>query len=194
MSSPQGIQTNTSAATPAPPFSRRAAGEVGLALAVAVAVSVALNVLVVQVTEVRERSMDPTLAASDRVLVSKVDYRFVLPQRNDIIVFNPPRPSRTTPYVKRVIAIGGDRVDLRSGNVFVNGQLVQTPGARGETVSLVPSVSYPFTVPAGEVFVMGDNRAFSTDSRAFGSVPIDTIIGKVILRLWPLDRLTFYGW
>src|SRR4051812_13090343 len=98
------------------PFSARAVLEIVQALALAVIISVVLNLFVVQVTEVRQRSMEQTLLQGDRVLVSKVDYRFGTPQRGDVIVFNPPIDS-TIPYVKRVIATAGETVDLRDGKV-----------------------------------------------------------------------------
>jgi signal peptidase I len=177
-----------------PPFSWRAILEIVQALALAVVISVVLNLFVVQVTEVRQRSMETTLEQNDRVLVSKLDYRFGAPQRGDIIVFNPPTPDATIPYVKRVIAVGGETVDLRNGNVYVNGQLVVIPQAHGATQPQAASIAYPMTVPGGEVFVMGDNRTFSSDSRTFGPVPDTNIIGKVILRFWPFDRLVFFEW
>jgi signal peptidase I len=176
------------------PFSWRAILEIVQALALAVVISVVLNLFVVQVTEVRQQSMRPTLEQNDRVLVSKLDYRFGEPQRGDIIVFNPPLPEATIPYVKRVIAVGGETVDLRNGNVFVNGQEVDIPEAKGASQPQSPQVVYPFTVPDGQVFVMGDNRTFSSDSRTFGPVPVGNIIGKVILRFWPFDRLVFFEW
>jgi signal peptidase I len=177
-----------------PPFSWRAILEIVQALALAVVISVVLNLFVVQVTEVRQRSMEPTLEQNDRVLVSKLDYRFGGPQRGDIIVFNPPVPDATIPYVKRVIAVGGETIDLRNGNVFVNGQQVNIPQAHGATQPQAPQIVYPFTVPDGQIFVMGDNRTFSSDSRTFGPVPVGNIIGKVILRFWPFDRLVFFEW
>jgi signal peptidase I len=176
------------------PFSWRAILEIVQALALAVVISVVLNLFVVQVTEVRQRSMEPTLEQNDRVLVSKVDYRLGSPQRGDIIVFNPPIPDATIPYVKRVIAVGGETVDLRNGNVFVNGQQVDFLQAHGTSQPQAPQIVYPFTVPEGQIFVMGDNRTFSSDSRTFGPVPVGNIIGKVILRFWPFDRLVFFEW
>ena len=97
-----------------PPFSWRAALEIIQALALAVIISVVLNLFVVQVTEVRQMSMVSTLLQGDRVLVSKVDYRFGTPQRGDIVVFQPTTDS-TIPYVKRVAAVAGDTVDLKDG-------------------------------------------------------------------------------
>jgi signal peptidase I len=176
------------------PFSWRAILEIVQALALAVVISVVLNLFVVQVTEVRQRSMEPTLEQNDRVLVSKLDYRFGAPRRGDIIVFNPPTPDPTIPYVKRVIAVSGETIELRNGSVFVNGRQVDVRQAHGATQPQSPQVVYPFTVPDGQIFVMGDNRTFSSDSRTFGAVPVSNIIGKVILRFWPLDRLVFFEW
>jgi signal peptidase I len=175
-------------------FSWRAILEIVQALALAVVISVVLNLFVVQVTEVRQQSMRPTLEQNDRVLVSKLDYRFGPPEAGDIIVFNPPTPDATIPYVKRIVAVGGDTIDLRSGTLFVNGERVNIPQAQGNSQPQSPQVSYPFTVPDGQVFVMGDNRTFSSDSRTFGAVPVSNIIGKVILRFWPFDRLVFFEW
>jgi len=176
------------------PSSWRAVLEIVQALALAVVISVVLNLFVVQVTEVRQRSMEDTLHQNDRVLVSKLDYRFSAPQRGDIIVFNPPIDS-SIPYVKRVIALGGETIDLRNGRVFVDNRPIEFPETRGlQTQPQAPRITYPFQVPEGEVFVLGDNRTQSSDSRTFGSVPVTNIIGKVILRFWPPDRLVFFEW
>jgi len=175
------------------PFSPRALLEIVQALALAVVISVVLNLFVVQVTEVRQRSMEPTLFQSDRVLVSKVDYRFGSPERGDIIVFNPPFDS-TIPYVKRVIAVAGETVELREGRVLVNGREVALAEAVGQSAPQSTRITYPFRVPAGTVWTMGDNRAASSDSRSFGPVPVENIIGKVIVRFWPLDHFQPFGW
>src|SRR5256886_6771141 len=102
-----------------PPFSWRAILEIVQALALAVVISVVLNLFVVQVTEVRQRSMEDTLHQNDRVLVSKLDYRFGAPQRAAIIVFNPPIDS-SSPYVNPVAALVAETVDLRNMLPFVN--------------------------------------------------------------------------
>ncbi len=179
---------------PAPEtFSWRATLEIVQALALAVTISVFLNLFVVQVTEVRQRSMEPTLLQSDRVLVSKVDYRLGAPQAGDIVVFNPTTDT-TIPFVKRVVAVGGDSVDVRDGQLYVNGRISRFAEAHGVTTPQSPQVRYPYTVPPGQFFALGDNREASSDSRSFGAQPDDRIIGKVIVRFWPFERLRFFEW
>lgn len=175
------------------PFSWRAFLEIVQALALAVVISVVLNLFVVQVTEVRQRSMESTLLQSDRVLVSKVDYRVGSVRAGDIVVFNPTTDVQI-PYVKRVVAVAGDTVELRGGHLFVNGQPRDFVGAHGATVPQSPEIKYPLVIPDGYFFALGDNREASSDSRSFGPQPDDRIIGKVILRFWPLDRLIFFEW
>jgi signal peptidase I len=176
-----------------PPFSWRAALEIVQALALAVIISVILNLFVVQVTEVRQRSMESTLLQGDRVLVSKVDYRFGMPERGDIVVFQPTTDS-TIPYVKRVAAVAGDTVDLKGGDLYVNGTKTDYAGAHGTTTPQSPALVFPLKIPADSFFALGDNRQASSDSRSFGPQPDDRIIGKVILRFWPFDRLRFFEW
>lgn len=178
---------------PEPPFSWRAALEIVQALALAVIISVVLNLFVVQVTEVRQRSMEITLLQGDRVLVSKIDYRLGAPARGDIVVFNPTVDS-AIPYVKRVAAIGGDTIDIKDGVLWVNGTVANYPEAHGTTVTQSPSITYPLKIEPGHFFALGDNRQFSQDSRSFGPQPDDRIIGKVIVRFWPFDRLRFFEW
>ncbi len=176
-----------------PPQAWRAILEIVQALALAAVIAVVLNLFVVQVFEPQQRSMEPTLFQSDRVIVSKVDYRIGRPAACDIVVFNPPNGS-TIPYVKRVIAVAGEKIELRDGKVIVNGQARDCAGAHDASTPQAPSIVYPFTVPAGHVWVMGDNRLASSDSRSFGPITADSIIGKVVLRFWPFDHMRFFEW
>lgn len=168
---------------------------------------VAVRTLVVNF-RVDGESMHPSLANGQYLLVNKavffhfdlntvrnilpgpdsvgkdVVYLFHPPQRGDIIVFNPPTPS-DKPYVKRVIGLPGDKVTVRNRQVLVNGIVVEEPYIAAE-----PSYTYPpgggeFTVPTGSIFVLGDNRNNSSDSHAFGAVPLDNVIGKAIVSYWP---------
>jgi signal peptidase I len=190
MSAPEAYRAEPMNETP---FSWRGVLEIVQALALAVIISVVLNLFVVQVTEVRQRSMETTLLQNDRVLVSKVDYRFTTPQPGDIVVFNPTIDTQI-PYVKRIVAVAGETVELRDGNLYVDGKLRFFPQAHGTTLPQVPEIKYPFKVPDGSFFALGDNRQSSQDSRTFGAQPYNRIIGKVILRFWPIDRLMFFDW
>lgn len=111
-------------------------------------------------------------------------YLFHPPQRGDIIVFDPPLRS-DKPYVKRVIGLPGDRIAVRDNKVYVNGT-----GIDENYISAPPRYTYPlnggeFIVPAGSIFVLGDNRNNSSDSHVFGQVPLDNVIGKAIVSYWP---------
>jgi signal peptidase I len=121
-----------------------------------------------------------------------VIYEFDPPKRGDIIVFNPPNGD-DKPYIKRVIATAGETVEAKDGFVYVNGIKLDEPYIRagitecGTTPNGDPQPCPPVTVPEGDVFVLGDNRRNSSDSRVFGPVPIRNIIGKAIVTYWPLE-------
>lgn len=123
---------------------------------------------------VTDVSMLPTLSEGQYFLINKSVYQFRRPRRGEIVVFRPPRKERWR-YVKRVIAVGGDSVLIRSGQVLVNETLLRESYAKGKTH---PDVG-PLAVPKGFCFVLGDNRAESEDSRHFGPIPLDSIDGKI---------------
>jgi signal peptidase I len=134
-------------------------------------------------------SMRPTLQVNDRVLVNKLSYRFGDVQRGDLIVFHKPDDapaSDVNDFIKRVIAIEGDEIEDRDGTVYVNGQPVDEPYLPDDAFT---TGIRPQTIPEDHVFVMGDNRNFSVDSRVFGPIPEDSIIGEAILRVWPPSDL-----
>ncbi len=116
--------------------------------------------------------------------VKDVVYIFHPPQRGDIVVFNPPAPS-DKPYVKRVIGLPGDRVAVRNKQVFVNGTTIAESYIAAEPGYTYPLGGGEYTVAAGNIFVLGDNRNNSSDSHAFGQVPLDNVIGKAIVSYWP---------
>lgn len=124
-------------------------------------------------------SMDPTLANGDYVLVYKLAYQKTLPNTGDIIVFHPPNDPPQE-YIKRVIGRPGDQVVVAGGKVSVNGQVLNEPYILNR-----PNYRAEITVPAGTVFVLGDNRQNSQDSHEFGPVPLASIIGKAIVIYWP---------
>jgi signal peptidase I len=130
-------------------------------------------------------SMRPTLLPGDQVLVDKVTYRFREPTRGDLVVFHPPEGGGLV--LKRVVALPGDRVGLRDGVLVVNGQEVRETYVDHESVD--GSFFGPVTIPSGRIFVLGDQRANSEDSRAYGPVPLDDVVGRADLVLWPPGRV-----
>lgn len=151
-------------------------------IVIAVAIAFVLRSFVVERFVVEGPSMQPTLHAGESLLVDKLSYRFHPPQRGDIIIFKyPADPSRN--FVKRVIAVGGDTIEVNHGKTLVNGQVLPEPYV------LAPSrIGYPVqTVPPGTIFVMGDNRNNSEDSRFpdVGFVPLNMVIGKTSYVFWP---------
>jgi signal peptidase I len=129
-------------------------------------------------------SMEPTLTDAERLFVNKLSYRFIPPERGDIIVFRYPRnPERD--FIKRVVAVGGETVEIADGRVLVDGRPLEQAHA-----TIADNAYYPLTqVPEGMLFVLGDNRRNSEDSRFFGFVPLENVKGEAFLRFWPLDRL-----
>ncbi|MDQ7858166.1 MAG: signal peptidase I [Armatimonadota bacterium] len=141
-------------------------------------------VSVAQAYMVDQYSMEPTLLPHDRVLVNKFLYRLGEPQRGDIVVLRYPRdPGRN--YIKRLVAVPGDRVEIRDGRLRVNGTPIEEIYVNG-----TPTGDYgPEVVPEGSYFVLGDNRNNSEDSRAFGFVRRDLIVGRAMLIYWPPARM-----
>ena len=128
-------------------------------------------------------SMQPTLYAGDMVLVNRLAYKFGQPERGAIIVFKyPPEPTQT-PYIKRVIGLPGDKIQIAGGQVTVNGQVLVEPYIAAQT-----SRGGEWTVPENSLFVMGDNRNNSSDSRAWGMVPFGNIIGKALFIYWAFEH------
>jgi signal peptidase I len=145
----------------------------------AVTVVVLLGAFVVEPVRIGSNSMSPTLEVGQRVLIDKATYRFRAPHDGELIAFHAPPTGELT--VKRVVGVGGDRVAIRDGVLFVNGDKVHEPYVDH---AMVDSVYFgPVVVPSGTVFVMGDNRGESIDSRVYGAVPRSDVIGRVI-PLW----------
>jgi len=149
------------------------------------AVTRIIKATVIQPFVIPTAAMAPAIAAGDRVVVSK---RFDSVEPGDIIVFS--TPGGSPPFsVKRIIAVGGQTVDLRDGAVYVDGELLDEPYVAGQpTSSLNPGVTYPVKLSADSLWVMGDNRANSGDSRVYGPVALSAIVGKAFAIYWPPDR------
>lgn len=157
-----------------------------ISIAIAVVLALFIRHFVVELYLVDGPSMRPTLQNQERLVVNKFIYNLHDPERGDILVFQYPKdPSRD--FIKRVIAIPGDTIEIKDGHIYVNGELKNEPYILSTTRG-----DYPLaTVPEGHIFVMGDNRNNSEDSRFadVGMVPFDLIKGKAILIFWPLDKL-----
>lgn len=119
-----------------------------------------------------------------------VVYPFHPPQRGDIVVFEPPVGRADKPYIKRVIGLPGERISIHDGGVFINGERLKEPYI-GQTATSWPGRSddFKFVIPEEHIFVLGDNRNNSTDSRSFGPVSVDEIIGKAWISYWPAGHL-----
>jgi signal peptidase I len=149
---------------------------------------------VAQPYKVQQQSMEHTLEPDQYVLVDKLTPRLDTYKRGDIVVFTPPASFAAqddTPFIKRVIGVGGDKVEVKNDGVYVNGKALVEPylyaAAPGDPPEPTVANQESWTVPAGELFLMGDHRENSADSRAFGTVPIANVIGRAWLRYWPIN-------
>jgi signal peptidase I len=149
---------------------------------------------IAQPYQVQQNSMEQTLEPDQYVLVDKLTPRFDTYDRGDIVVFNPPETwsSDGTPFIKRIIGVPGDVVEIREdGHVYVNGVEIDEPyiyvSADGEQDSTEGGIDqHSWTVADGELFVLGDHRQKSADSRVFGTIGVRDVIGRAWLRYWPL--------
>jgi signal peptidase I len=172
---------------------------------VAIVVAVLLRTFVVATYSIPSGSMEPTLQIGDRIVVDKLSYHFHGVDRTNIVVFSTPSNEGcagppVADLVKRVIGLPGEIISLHDGNVYINGRFLPEPflppDVRHDTYPSPNSGAYvlnhPYRIPAGDVYVMGDNRPDSCDSRYWGPIPESTIVGKVDLRIWPLSRIDFF--
>ena len=147
-----------------------------------------LRTFLLQAYEIPSGSMEETIMTGDMVFAEKVSYRFRDPEPGDIVTFQDPEiPGRI--LIKRCIAVGGQTVVVGDdGVVYVDGVAQDEPYTGGKpSYPLDGDVTYPYTVPEGHVWVMGDNRTNSQDSRFFGSIPISSVTGRGALVYWPLN-------
>lgn len=188
--------------------------ELPFLLLAALVVAVLIKTFVIQPFYIPSGSMIPTLLVDDRVMVSKVSYLWGDIERGDVIVFENPyapddpdesfaeravratlealgiRTSASDDLIKRVIALGGETIEIRDNQVLIDGVALDEPYVRDGAI--MPDFG-PRTIGDAELFMMGDNRNESSDGRVFGPIPVDEVIGKAVLRIWPLDRLGGVG-
>lgn len=166
--------------------------DVGIPLLVAVVLVFGGLAAVAKPYKIPTGSMEPTIQVNDRILANRLVYRFKDIERGDVIVFDPPAVpgvDTSTPYVKRVVGLPGDTIEVRDGKTLINGeefiveQITERPYySRGEE-----------TVPEGMLFVLGDNRNSSQDSHIWGYLPVDNVIGRADIIYWPPDSLDWLG-
>jgi signal peptidase I len=164
--------------------------ELVLLVALAWVLALGVKTYVVQPFIIPSASMEPTLLVSDRVLVNKFVYRFSSPKPGDIVVFVSPEDGRTD-LIKRVIAVAGQTVDIRGGIVSVDGVPLTEPYVSSAYPDRYDSDA-TITVPPSAIWVMGDNRPNSKDSRFIGPQPLSSVVGRAFAIYWPLDRLTWF--
>jgi signal peptidase I len=180
---------------------------------VAFLLALLIKSFLVQAFFIPSQSMENTLLVGDRVLVNKMVYRFREPRRGEVMVFinpNAPTPDRNffedvvhwvteglgfssdpqKDFIKRVIGLPGDVIELRRGKVFVNGKRLQEPYLHPERGTADEG---PYTVGEDQFFMMGDNRTNSSDSRVFGAIPRENIVGRAFVILWPPSRFEWLG-
>jgi signal peptidase I len=201
------------------PSAARTLRELPVLLVAAGIIAFLIKTLVAQAFYIPSGSMIPQLQINDRVVVSKISYRLHDPNRGDIVVFDAPRVSSfpkpatndnplsklirkigtgvgviqpsTEEFIKRVVALPGETVDVKEGHVFVNGHQLIEPYLPKDTVTLSNGAKFPITIPKGQLWVMGDNRGNSSDSRFFGPIPQKSVVGRTVLKVWPLADMSF---
>jgi signal peptidase I len=165
---------------------------------IALCVALVMRLFVVQTFFIPSPSMSPTLKVGDRILVNKLAYRLHGVGRGDIIVFKaPPEVARAcatndTDLVKRVIGLPGETISDKNGTVYIDGKVLKEPWLPKHDPNTFTPSFVPVKIPADNYFVLGDNRKVSCDSRYWGTVQRSLIIGKVDVRIWPLDRIAFF--
>jgi signal peptidase I len=180
-------------------------------VAVALGLALGIQAFLVKPFRIPSESMEPTLDVGQRVLVNRLGTRLGTPSRGDVMVFKPPkgaddnvcgarhssesscpRPTSqrsSTNFIKRVVAVGGDRVKIIDGRVILNGHRTKEPFIRPDSSCGICNLPREIKIPKGYFFMMGDNRGESADSREWGPVPKKWMIGKAFVTYWPPGRI-----
>lgn len=171
-----------------------------LVIAIAVGAALLVRTFLIQQFYISGPSMQPTLFTNDRVLVNKLSYRLHSIRRGDVVVFDRVTTNGGTvahdDLIKRVIAVGEDKIEIKKCDVYVNAVAIDEPYLDPEDVAQKDLAERcrvadmpKMTVPDGEIFVMGDNRPESFDSRSFGTISVDLVVGRAFVVVWPFARL-----
>jgi signal peptidase I len=177
---------------------KRTAIEWLVVVVAAVAVALLISATSVQAFFIPSKSMESTLHVGDRVLVNKWSYRLHDVHRGDIVVFTKPKDeaaSNVNDLIKRVIGLPGETVTIANNHVYINGHQLNEPYLDAAAVSVaVPgkwacTPAAPCKIGKGQLWVMGDNRTDSEDSRYFGTIPESSVVGRAFFRIWPINRI-----
>ena len=168
--------------------------EITALVAVAIVLALGIRTFVAEPFIIPSASMSDTLKVGDRLVGEKITYRTSSPQVGDIVTFTDPEDGSLT-LIKRVIATAGQTVELVDGVVYVDGQALDEPYTDGKpsyplpthSSQLTDDITYPYVVPQGCIWVMGDNRTNSQDSRYFGAIPVSSVTSKALFVFWPLE-------
>ena len=187
--------------------------ELVMIVAVALGLALGIQAFLVKPFRIPSESMVPTLEIGQRVLVDRVSYRFGDPERGDVVVFKPPAGAETntcgvrppadsacpeptdgeydTNFIKRVVGLPGDRLKVIDGSVYIDGERQEEDFARLDSECPICNLPVEITIPEDTYFMMGDNRGESADSREWGPVPKDQIVGQAFMTYWPPGRIGF---
>ena len=183
--------------------------ELGKTIGLSIVLALSIRTFVAEARWIPSGSMEPTLHGTpnqweaDKIIVDKLSYKFSIPQRGDVVVFSPTEELQKEQFqdafIKRIIALPGEKVELNGGKVYINGKPLEEknylPDVQNTSIEVCTSApSQPFlsgakTIPPGSYLVLGDNRGSSYDSRCWGVVPRENIIGRAVLRFWPLNKV-----
>lgn len=183
-------------------------------IVITVLVALFITSNIVSTTQIKEQSMEPSFKENDKVIIYKLGYYFKGPKRGDVIILNK-NPIEKGLFInminegkdiienikyrftgiiekknliKRVVAVPGDKVDIKDGLVYINGEVESGYNFQGKTYS-ISDMNYPIEIPNDKVFVLGDNRENSLDSRSIGLINYSQIKGKALVRFWPVNRI-----
>lgn len=159
-------------------------------IVVALAIFVIVYLFFFQPHQVKGASMEPNFHDEEYILTDKISYRFHSPLRGDVVVFRAPK-NREHEYIKRIVGLPGERIKITNGDVFINGQKIEEDYLEKSTISYSGSFlrsGEEFLISQGEYFVLGDNRPHSSDSREWGTIVREDIIGRAWFRYWPPSR------
>lgn len=158
--------------------------DLGSTLVPAIIIALVIHVFLAQATRVYGQSMEPNLHTNQRLVIEKLSYHFHGPRRGDVVVLHDPGGSPEL-LIKRVVGLPGERITIADGRVYIDGKSLDEPYLTQPTQGGGRS----WVVPPLHVFVMGDNRSASRDSRIFGPVPLSQIVGHAVFRYWPPEQI-----